>query len=128
ATSHKTFFDDFQTDSQTSSPNDDGGEPSGSNIGSESDSDDTIKEQSSDNDQESIQIGEEDFYKGNNFENLEVPNLFKAKYGLDKFVNHTWLFAENCGFITNINKVFEPKSYEEAVLCNTLKSEYAAEY
>ncbi|GJR01570.1 ribonuclease H-like domain-containing protein [Tanacetum coccineum] len=67
------------TDSQASSPNDDGGEPSGSNIGSESDSDDTIKEQSSDNDQESMQIGEEDFSKGNMFENYDVPtNLFNT--------------------------------------------------
>ncbi|GKE66724.1 hypothetical protein Tco_1520885, partial [Tanacetum coccineum] len=44
ATSHKTFFDDFQTDIQASSPNDDRGEPSGINIGSESDLDDTAKE------------------------------------------------------------------------------------
>ncbi|GJR72943.1 ribonuclease H-like domain-containing protein [Tanacetum coccineum] len=44
ATSHKTFFDDFQTDIQASNPNDDGGEPSGINIGSESDSDDTANE------------------------------------------------------------------------------------
>ncbi|GJU98562.1 ribonuclease H-like domain-containing protein [Tanacetum coccineum] len=77
--------------SHASSPNDDGGEPSGSNIGSDSDSDDTAKEQSSDNDQESM-------------------------YGLDKFVNHTWLSAENCGFVANVNKIFEPKSYEEAAL------------
>ncbi|GJR81896.1 ribonuclease H-like domain-containing protein [Tanacetum coccineum] len=75
ATSHKTFFDDFQTDSHASSPNDDGGEPSGSNIGSDFDSDDTAKEQSSDNDQEPMQIGEEGFSEGNNFEYFEVPNL-----------------------------------------------------
>nr|GFD25478.1 hypothetical protein [Tanacetum cinerariifolium] len=55
ATSHKTFFDDFQTDSQASSPNDDEEEPSGRNLGFESDSDDTARDQSSDNDQESMQ-------------------------------------------------------------------------
>ncbi|GJS48479.1 putative reverse transcriptase domain-containing protein [Tanacetum coccineum] len=42
---------------QASSPIDDGGEPSGSNIGSESESDDIAKEQSSDDDQGSMQIG-----------------------------------------------------------------------
>ncbi|GKG41382.1 hypothetical protein Tco_0470594, partial [Tanacetum coccineum] len=60
ATSHNIVFDDFQTDTQALSLNDDRGEPSRSNIGSESDSDDTAKDQSSDNDQESMQIGEED--------------------------------------------------------------------
>ncbi|GJS11812.1 ribonuclease H-like domain-containing protein [Tanacetum coccineum] len=76
-TSHKIFFDDFQTDSQASSPNDDGREPSGSNISPESESDDTAKEQSSDDDQRSVQIGEEEFSKGNAFENNDVPtNLF----------------------------------------------------
>ncbi|GJR65286.1 hypothetical protein Tco_0011351 [Tanacetum coccineum] len=78
-TSHKTFFDDFQTDNQASSPNDDGGETSGSNIGSESKSDDTAREQSSDDDQGSMQIGEEDFSKGNMFENYDVTtNLFNT--------------------------------------------------
>nr|GEU98547.1 ribonuclease H-like domain-containing protein [Tanacetum cinerariifolium] len=75
---HKTFFDDFQTDSQASSPNDDEGEPSGSNIGSESD--DTAKEQSSDDDQGSMQIDKEDFFEGNVFENNDVPtNLFDTR-------------------------------------------------
>ncbi|GJX80180.1 hypothetical protein Tco_0328329 [Tanacetum coccineum] len=64
-TSHKTFFDDFQTDGQASIPNNDGGEPSGSNIGSEFESDDTAREQSSNNDQGSMQIGDEDFSRGN---------------------------------------------------------------
>ncbi|GJZ04958.1 ribonuclease H-like domain-containing protein [Tanacetum coccineum] len=65
--------------SQVSSPNDDGGEPSGSNIGSKSKSDDTAKEQSSDDDQESVYIGEEDFSKGNVFENNDVPtHLFNT--------------------------------------------------
>ncbi|GKG39225.1 hypothetical protein Tco_0463370, partial [Tanacetum coccineum] len=40
----------------------------------------------------------------------------KARYGLDKFVNNSWLSAKNCGFIANINKSFEPKSYEETAL------------
>nr|GEY88969.1 ribonuclease H-like domain-containing protein [Tanacetum cinerariifolium] len=52
---------------ESSSPNDDEGEPSGRNIGLESNSDDTAREQSSDNDQESIYVGEEDFSEGNNF-------------------------------------------------------------
>ncbi|GJX75550.1 ribonuclease H-like domain-containing protein [Tanacetum coccineum] len=120
-TSHKAFFDYFQTDSQALSPNDDGGEPSGSNI------------------------GEEDFSEGNVFENNDVPiHLFntmesntlrrfsrqtklppklndyvlnsKVRYGIDKFVNHTWLSVENCRFIANINMSFKPKSYEEAAL------------
>nr|GEW03324.1 ribonuclease H-like domain-containing protein [Tanacetum cinerariifolium] len=63
-------FDDFQTDSQALSPNDDEGEPSGRNIGLKSNSDDTAREQSSDNDQESMYVGEEDFSEGNNFEIL----------------------------------------------------------
>nr|GEW34053.1 hypothetical protein [Tanacetum cinerariifolium] len=75
ATSHKTFFDDFQTDSQASSPNDVEGEPSGRNLGFKSDSDDTSRDQPFDNDQESMQIGEEDFSEGNNFENFMVLNL-----------------------------------------------------
>ncbi|GJZ28844.1 ribonuclease H-like domain-containing protein [Tanacetum coccineum] len=130
---------------KSSSPNDDGGEPSRSNIGSESQANDTAKEVSFDDDQESVEIGEEDFYKGYIFENNEVPtHLFntkesstlrrssrksklppklndyvlnsKARYGLDKFFNHTWLSAKNYCFIANINKIFEPKSYEEAAL------------
>ncbi|GJT34025.1 hypothetical protein Tco_0924444 [Tanacetum coccineum] len=81
-TSHKTFFDDFLTDSQASSPNDDRVEPSGSNIGSESESDDTAREQSSDDDQGSMKIGEEDFSEGNVFENYDVPtNLFNTEEG-----------------------------------------------
>ncbi|GJY31703.1 hypothetical protein Tco_0415198 [Tanacetum coccineum] len=145
ATSHKTFFDDFQTDSHASSPNDDGGEPSGSNIGLDFDLDDTAKEQSSNNDQEPMQIGEEDFFEGNNFEHFEVPNLLfnseesntlrrssrqsnlppklndyvlnsKTRFGLDKFVNHTWLSAENYGFVANVNKISEPNSYKEVAL------------
>ncbi|GJX88410.1 hypothetical protein Tco_0340424, partial [Tanacetum coccineum] len=64
-TSHKTFFDNSQTDSQASSPNDDGGMPTGSNIEFESQSDDTVKEQSSDDDQGSVQIGEDDLSEGN---------------------------------------------------------------
>ncbi|GJX68357.1 ribonuclease H-like domain-containing protein, partial [Tanacetum coccineum] len=131
--------------SQASSPNNDGGEPSGSNIGSESESDDTAKEQSSDDDQRPVQIGEEDFSKGIVFENNDVPtNLFntkesntlrrssmqsklppklndyvlnnKVRYGLYKFANHTWLSVKNGGFIANINMSFEPKSFEEAAL------------
>ncbi|GJU74164.1 ribonuclease H-like domain-containing protein, partial [Tanacetum coccineum] len=115
-TSHKTFFDDFQTDSQASSLNDDGGEPSSSNIGSESESDDTAWEQSFDDDQGSMQIGEEDLSEGNVCKKFDVPTNLKVRYGLDKFANHTWLSVENCGFIANINMSFEPKSYKEAVL------------
>ncbi|GKC38873.1 hypothetical protein Tco_1051257 [Tanacetum coccineum] len=144
-TSHKTFFDDFQTNNQTSSPNDDVGEPSRSNTKPSSDSDDNAEEQSSDNDQGSVQMGENDFSKGNLFENQDVPtHLFntgeisnlrrssrqsklpaklndyvlsrKARYGMDKFVNHNWLSVDNCGFITNINKSSEPKSFEEDAL------------
>nr|GEW10313.1 ribonuclease H-like domain-containing protein [Tanacetum cinerariifolium] len=106
--SHETFFDDFQTVSQASSPNDDGGEPSGRNIGFESDSNDTAKEQSSNDDQESVQIDDKT--------SLRAIILKIIRYGLNKFVNHTWLSAKNCGFIANINKIFEPKSYEEAAL------------
>ncbi|GJX42513.1 ribonuclease H-like domain-containing protein [Tanacetum coccineum] len=40
----------------------------------------------------------------------------KARYGLAKFANHTWLSIENYRFTANINKSFEPKSYEEAAL------------
>ncbi|GJY22686.1 ribonuclease H-like domain-containing protein [Tanacetum coccineum] len=40
----------------------------------------------------------------------------KVRYGFDKFDNHTILSAENCGFIANINKAFEPTSYEEVAL------------
>nr|GEX33166.1 ribonuclease H-like domain-containing protein [Tanacetum cinerariifolium] len=58
---HKTFFDDFQADSQASSPKADEGEPSGRNIGFKSNSDDIAREQSSDNDQVSMQIGEKYF-------------------------------------------------------------------
>ncbi|GJT78823.1 ribonuclease H-like domain-containing protein [Tanacetum coccineum] len=127
----------------TTFPNDDGRDPSGSNIDSNSNSDDIAEKQSFDDDQGSVQIGEENFPEGNVPENNNVPTHFldigessglrrsstlsklptklndyvlnsKAMYGLDKFVNHTWLSAENCGFIANINKSFEPKSYEEA--------------
>ncbi|GKF22356.1 hypothetical protein Tco_0074678, partial [Tanacetum coccineum] len=133
----------FSQRCKSSSPNDDGRDPSGSNIDSNSNSDDIAKKQSFDDDQGSVQIGEENFPEGNVPENNNVPTHFldigessglrrsstlsklptklndyvlnsKAMYGLDKFVNHTWLSAENCGFIANINKSFEPKSYEEA--------------
>ncbi|GJU11010.1 ribonuclease H-like domain-containing protein [Tanacetum coccineum] len=86
---------------------------------------DTAREQSSDDDQGSVQIGEEDFSEGNVFENNDVPtNLFnteesntgRVRYGLDKFVNHTWLSVENYGFIANINMSFDPKSYKETAL------------
>nr|GEV39666.1 ribonuclease H-like domain-containing protein [Tanacetum cinerariifolium] len=77
ATSHKTFFDDFQTDSQASSLNDDEGEPSGSNISSESDLDDIAKEQSSDNDQEAMQI----VLTGNNINEINnVKKFLSSKF------------------------------------------------
>ncbi|GJX92245.1 retrotransposon protein, putative, ty1-copia subclass [Tanacetum coccineum] len=127
------------------SPNDDVGEPFRSNTKPSSDSNDNAEEQSSDNDQGSVQIGENDFSEGNLFENQDVPtHLFnteeisnlrrssrqsklptklndyvltrKARYGMDKFVNHNWLSVDNCGFITNINKSYEPKSFEEDAL------------
>ncbi|GKC79975.1 ribonuclease H-like domain-containing protein, partial [Tanacetum coccineum] len=87
--------------------------------------------------------GEEVFSEGNILENNNVPTYFfntkegsgvrrssrqsklpgklndyvlNSKDGLDKFVNHTRLFAENCRFIANINKSFEHKTYEEAAL------------
>ncbi|GKE00196.1 hypothetical protein Tco_1388179 [Tanacetum coccineum] len=52
--SHKTFFDDFETGDQTSRPNDSGREPSGSNTSSSFDSNDIAEEQSFDDDQESL--------------------------------------------------------------------------
>ncbi|GKA69706.1 ribonuclease H-like domain-containing protein [Tanacetum coccineum] len=84
-----------------------------------------------------------DLDEGNKFENFEVPNLLfkigestresntlrrssrqlklsvklndyvlnsKTRYGLD----HTWLSTKNYGFIANVNKIFEPKSCEDA--------------
>ncbi|GJT41741.1 ribonuclease H-like domain-containing protein [Tanacetum coccineum] len=112
-TSHKIFFDDFQTDSQASSPNDDGREPSGSNIGPESESDDTAKEHSSDNDQGSMQICEDDFSKGNDFENNDVPtNLFDT--GESNTLRRS---SRRSKLPHKLNDyVLNNKSYEEVVL------------
>ncbi|GJT44814.1 hypothetical protein Tco_0953529 [Tanacetum coccineum] len=83
--------------SQASSPNDDGGEPSGSNIGSESESDDTAREQSSDYDQGSMQICEEDFYEENVFENYDVPtNLFKTEESNTRESNTLRRYLNGC--------------------------------
>lgn len=38
----------------------------------------------------------------------------KIKYGLNKFANHSLLSAENCCFVSNLNKTAEPTSYEKA--------------
>nr|GEW01690.1 ribonuclease H-like domain-containing protein [Tanacetum cinerariifolium] len=56
------------------------GEPSGGNIGSESELGDTTREQSSDYDQGSMQIGKENFSETNIFKNNDVPtNLFNIR-------------------------------------------------
>ncbi|GKE35329.1 hypothetical protein Tco_1454651, partial [Tanacetum coccineum] len=39
----------------------------------------------------------------------------KIKYGLNRYANHSVLSAENCCFISNLNKSSEPSSYEEAL-------------
>ncbi|GKD62419.1 ribonuclease H-like domain-containing protein, partial [Tanacetum coccineum] len=57
-------------------PNDDGRDPSGSNTDSKYDSDDTPEEQSFDDDQVSVQIGEENFLEGNVPKNNNVPTYF----------------------------------------------------
>ncbi|GJS11810.1 ribonuclease H-like domain-containing protein [Tanacetum coccineum] len=112
-TSHKILFDDFQTDSQASSPNDDGREPSGSNIGPESKSDDTAKDESSNDDQGSVRIGEEDFSKGNAFENNDVPtNLFET--GESNTLRRS---SRRSKLPPKLNDyVLNSKSYEEVVL------------
>ncbi|GJR75338.1 ribonuclease H-like domain-containing protein [Tanacetum coccineum] len=74
--SHKTFFDDFETGDQTSRPNDDGREPSSSNTSSSFDSNDIAEEQSFDDDQGSVQIGKEILSEGNVPENNNVPTYF----------------------------------------------------
>ncbi|GJU92472.1 putative RNA-directed DNA polymerase [Tanacetum coccineum] len=38
----------------------------------------------------------------------------KVKYGLDKYVNYSNLSRENYVFSTNLNKIYEPKTYNEA--------------
>ncbi|GKC95539.1 ribonuclease H-like domain-containing protein [Tanacetum coccineum] len=115
ATSHKTFFDDFQTDIQASNPNDDGGEPSGINIGSESDSDDTAKEimiknQCRESTRESNTLRRSSRQLKLSVKLNDYVLNSKTRYGLD----HTWLSTKNYGFIANVNKIFEPKSCEDA--------------
>ncbi|GJU50764.1 hypothetical protein Tco_1220319 [Tanacetum coccineum] len=39
----------------------------------------------------------------------------KLKYGLNKYANHTKLYADNSCFISNLNKTVEPTCYNEAV-------------
>ncbi|GJW28275.1 ribonuclease H-like domain-containing protein [Tanacetum coccineum] len=39
----------------------------------------------------------------------------KVKYGLNRYVNHTKLCADNCCFISNLNKTAEPTCYNEVV-------------
>ncbi|GKA50175.1 ribonuclease H-like domain-containing protein [Tanacetum coccineum] len=39
----------------------------------------------------------------------------KVEYGLNRYANHFVLNAENCCFISNMNKSFEPSTYEEAL-------------
>ena len=72
-TNHKTFFDDFHTDNLASSRNDDEGEPSRSKTVPLPNSNNTAEEQSFDNREETVQIGEEDFSEGNDFEINDVP-------------------------------------------------------
>ncbi|GKC96475.1 ribonuclease H-like domain-containing protein [Tanacetum coccineum] len=87
-------------------PNDDGRDPSGSNTDYKYNSDDTVDEQSFDDDQGSVQIGEENFPEGNVPKNNNVPTYFfdiEESNGLRRF-------------IANINKSFEPKSYKEVAL------------
>ena len=36
------------------------------------------------------------------------------RYGLHKYVNHSVLSRENCCFVSNLNKIVEPRNYEEA--------------
>ncbi|GJW23142.1 ribonuclease H-like domain-containing protein [Tanacetum coccineum] len=38
----------------------------------------------------------------------------KVKYGLNRFTNHSVLNFENSVFVSNLNKSYEPSSYEEA--------------
>nr|GEX62186.1 ribonuclease H-like domain-containing protein [Tanacetum cinerariifolium] len=38
----------------------------------------------------------------------------KARYGLNRFVNHSMLSVENYVFVSNLNKSYEPSSYKEA--------------
>lgn len=38
----------------------------------------------------------------------------KVKYGIGKFANHSVLSFENFCFVSNLNKSFEPASFEEA--------------
>ncbi|GJZ01150.1 ribonuclease H-like domain-containing protein [Tanacetum coccineum] len=38
----------------------------------------------------------------------------RVKYGLNRYANHTFLDAESCCFISNLNKTLEPSSFEEA--------------
>ncbi|GKD17839.1 hypothetical protein Tco_1206997 [Tanacetum coccineum] len=37
-----------------------------------------------------------------------------VRYGLNKYVNHSMLSAENCVFVSSLNKSCEPSSFEEA--------------
>ncbi|GKC28809.1 ribonuclease H-like domain-containing protein, partial [Tanacetum coccineum] len=39
----------------------------------------------------------------------------KVKYALNRYANHTKLSADNCCFISNLNKSVEPISYNEAI-------------
>ncbi|GJU43528.1 ribonuclease H-like domain-containing protein, partial [Tanacetum coccineum] len=114
-TSHKIFFDDFQTDGQVSSPNDDRGEPSGSNIGSESESDDTAREQSFDNDQGSMQIVKEVFLMVLFIENYDVPtNLFNTEKSNTKDNNTLRRSSRQSKLPPKLNDyVLDSKSYGE---------------
>ncbi|XP_071699347.1 uncharacterized protein [Rutidosis leptorrhynchoides] len=50
---------------------------------------------------------------GHNEDSSSSPEV---KYGIEKVVNYANLSSENFCFVSNLNKTFEPKSYEQA--CN----------
>ncbi|GJW38884.1 ribonuclease H-like domain-containing protein [Tanacetum coccineum] len=103
---------------QASSPNDDGGEPSAGNIGSESESDDTAREQSSVDDQGSMHIGEEDFSEGNVFDNYDIStNLFNTEESNTRESNTLRRSSRQSKLPPKLNDyVLNNKSYEEAPL------------
>ncbi|GJX82617.1 ribonuclease H-like domain-containing protein, partial [Tanacetum coccineum] len=51
---------------------------------------------------------------GHDEQHSATPIEGKIKHGLNRYANHYVLSAENCCFISNLNKSSEPSSYEEA--------------
>ncbi|GKA86170.1 ribonuclease H-like domain-containing protein [Tanacetum coccineum] len=130
------FFDNFESDSSSKTPNEstsddeegtsvsregslhqpesDVDNESGSDVRMHQPGHDVVIFQPGHGEQQTVTpIGEKTQSEGNVPINNEVLNN-TVKYGLRRFVNHSVLSFENFMFVSNLNKSYKPSSFEEA--------------